>query len=289
MSSSIRRLSLALAVALSLCAAPAARAQDEQQQQPKQTAQAAPAPPQDDSVTEKGFRSKIIELKHRDPNALYSVVRPLGSGFRGSTITFNRDLRLLTIRDFPENIAAIEEALRRLDTPEPARPDIEFRVHILIAANNPQAPGGGADGYPAELNEVIKQLRTTLTYKSYYMMSSQVLRTKEGPAGLGNKGVAEFKLAPDTAGHEHPIFYEYRINNISLDPATPAGWKVNIGTFNFGVRIPLVVGGSGNVVQYENVGFNTPVSMREGEKVVVGTTSMQDKGIVIVIVANVIK
>jgi hypothetical protein len=288
MSSSIRRLSLALAVALSLCAAPAARAQDEQQQQPKQTAQAAPAPPQDDSVTEKGFRSKIIELKHRDPNALYSVVRPLGSGFRGSTITFNRDLRLLTVRDFPENIATIEEALRRLDTPEPARPDIEFRVHILIAANNPQTPPARADDYPAELNDVIKQLRTTLNYKSYYMMSSQVLRSKEGPGGLGNKGVAEFKLAPDTAGREHPIFYEYRVNHISLEATAPSGWKVNIGNFNFSIRIPVIVG-AGNNLQYENVGFNTPVSMREGEKVVVGTTSMQDKGIVIVLVANVIK
>jgi len=276
-------LSLALAVLLIACAA-TARAQQQQQasQQPSPRPEAAA---QDDAVTEKGFRNKIIELRHRDPSALYGVIRPLGSGFRGSTITLNRELKLITIRDFPENIATIEEALRRLDTPEPARPDIEFRVHILIAANSAQA--AAANEYPAELGEVVKQLRTTLSYKSYYLMSSQVLRSKEGPGGLGNKGVAEFRLSPDTAGREHPIFYEYRIERVSLESAAPSAWKVHVGNFNFNIRIPLIVGNGG--LQYENVGFNTPVSVREGEKVVVGTTSMQDKGIVIVIVANVIK
>jgi hypothetical protein len=248
-----------------------------------QSAPRADAPAPDETVTEKNFRSKIVELKHVDPNSLYGVIRPLGSGHKGSVITLNRELKLFTVRDFPENIAAIEEAIRRLDRPEQPRPDIEFRIHILIASNG--APKTSGD-FPAELGEVVKQLQTTLSYRNYYMMTSQVLRSKEGPGSLGNKGVAEFKLSPDTAGSQNPIFYEYRIERMTLEPSAAGSWKVQIGNFNFAVRIP-VINASG--LQYENVGFNTPVGVREGEKVVVGTTSMQDKGIVIVIVANIVK
>ncbi len=277
MFSSTRKFFAALAFALALSAPPA-------------LAQDTPKPDggkqQDRHVTEKGFRGRIFELKHRDPESLLTALRPLGSGFEGSTMSISREMRTLSVRDFPENLAAIEEALRRLDAPETPRPDIDFRVHILIASNGAPKPGGDI---PAELADVIKQLQTTLSYKNYQMMSSQVLRGKEGPGGLSNKGVAELRLSPDTAANENPIFYEYGIRQISLDAATPGTWKVQIGGFGFSMRIPLRVGGATGPVQFESVGFNTPVGMREGEKDVVGTTTMQDKGVVIVLVAKVIK
>jgi hypothetical protein len=274
---------VALLAALIICAAAAAMpalAQGDDKPDAKQESK------QDDAVSEKGFRGRIFELKHRSPDALYGVLRPLGSGFRGAAMSVNREFRTITVRDFPENLAVMEEAIKRLDTPEPARPDIEFRVHILIATNNPQQFGAQSD-LPAELNDVVKQLQTTLSYKAYRLMTSQVLRGKEGPGGVGNKGVAELTLSPSTAARQHPIFYEYRLNQISLDSTGANAWRMQLGNFNFAMRIPLET--TTNVVQYENVGFNTPVGMREGEKVVVGTTTMQDKGIVIVLVANVIK
>jgi hypothetical protein len=46
---------------------------------------------------------------------------------------------------------------------------------------------------------------------------------------------------------------------------------------------------SGGEIQYEHIGFNTPVSVREGEKVVVGTTSMGDKGLIVVLSAKVLR
>ena len=44
------------------------------------------------------------------------------------------------------------------------------------------------------------------------------------------------------------------------------------------------VGGS---VQYQAVGFETPVSLKQGEKVVIGTTTMNDKALVVVVTAKV--
>lgn len=234
----------------------------------------------DENVTEKGFKTRLFEVKHRDPNQLFRVVRTLGSGFKGSSISVNQEFKTITVRDFPENLAVIEEALKRLDTPEAPRPNIEFRVHVLIASN--AAPS--ANEYPAELSDVVKQLQSTLKYKSYTIMTSSTHRTREGSAEISNKGVAEEKLFGITTPQNNPIFYGYVINSVSLDG--PGASSVKIGNFNFEIRFPINVG---TEMRWEPLGFNSPVSIGEGERVVVGTTTLEDKGLMVVISAKIIR
>src|SRR5215217_875069 len=138
-----------LALALLLLAAPAALAQTE-------------APRQEDNyVTQKMFQNRVFDVKNRDPQSLVRVLSPLTSGFRGAVVTANPEFRTISVRDFPENIAVIEEAIRRLDTPEVARPSVEFQVHMLVASNEEALP----NRYPAELAGAVKQLQSTLGYK----------------------------------------------------------------------------------------------------------------------------
>src|SRR5713226_8221597 len=131
------RLATATLVGLSLvttlCLAPPTFAQEART--PTATAQPAPTAKSPDYVEEKGFKGKIFEIKYRDPYGLLQVIRPLGSGFKGATISVEQAFKTLTVRDFPENIAAIEEAIKRLDMPEAPRSDIEFTIHVLIATN----------------------------------------------------------------------------------------------------------------------------------------------------------
>ncbi|HYV06623.1 MAG TPA: hypothetical protein VFB82_18660, partial [Blastocatellia bacterium] len=75
------------------------------------------------------------------------------------------------------------------------------------------------------------------------------------------------------------------INSISIDMSSGSP-TVQIGEFGFNMRVPLNLGTS---VQYENVGFRSPVSLRQGERVVVGSTTMGDKGLVVVVSAKVLK
>src|SRR2546425_2759077 len=231
-----------------------------------------------------GLKSKLIEVKHRDPTTLLSVLKLLGSP--SGSISANDEFRTITVRDYPENIAVIEDAIRRLDTPEPERPirpvppNIDFRIHVLIASNAPS----GQEELPADLRDVIKQLQETLRYKSYGVMASAVHRTTLG-GGVSNKGVAESKLF-NINSQGSPIFYEYSIAPISLEPSANAPRIIQIGTFRFTMRVPVNVGTQTN---YEPTGFSTPVTVRDGEKVVVGTTTLGDKGLVIVLIANVSK
>src|ERR1700730_4496282 len=76
-------------------------------------AQQATTPPaaksEPDFVTEKGFKSKVFEVKYRDAYALSTVLRQLGSGFKGASMSSSTEFKTLTVRDFPENLATIEE------------------------------------------------------------------------------------------------------------------------------------------------------------------------------------
>jgi hypothetical protein len=246
----------------------------------------APSAKTPDYIEEKGFKGKVFEVKYRTPDSLASALSALGSGFKGATIRANDEFKTITVRDFPENIATIEEAIKRLDTPQPVRPDLEFRIQVLIASNTPSQ----GEEYPADLNEVVKQLQSTFKYKNYGLMFTSTHRTKEGGNGVSNNGVAESKLFNVAIPSGNQIFYEYYILQINVDNSTSAGTTVQIGNFNFGLRIPLVLGGAADPkIQYQNVGFRSPVSLREGEKVVVGTTTMGDKGLIVVLTVKVNK
>ena len=268
---------VSLSLAANLALAPIAFGQEATT--PTAAPQAAPKGP--DYVAEKGFKGRVFEIKYRDPSGLYQVVRGLGSGFKGATVSHDKQFRTLTVRDFPENIAAIEEAIKRLDTPEASRPDIEFSVHVLIAASSP----GGPEEYPADLGDVVKQLKAALKYKTYALMTSGLHRAKEGPSGIRNSGVAESKLFSTVPTPPNPIFYEYGIEWITIEMASGAP-VVQLGNFRFNMRVPLSLG---NTIQYENVGFQSPVNLKQGERVVVGSTTMGDKGLVVVVSAKVLK
>jgi|GEM_PF-319334 len=262
------------------------RAAESIQQEPARAPQATPTPSPrgPEYVEEKGFKTKIIEIKYRDPNGVRQVIANLGSGFKGAVISSNNDFRTLTIRDFPENIAVIEEAVKRLDAPASAHPDIELHIHVIIASSTPTS----TEELPAELTDVVKQLQGTLRYKSYGVMASSVHRASEGGQGVSNNGVAESKLFNVSTPGGNPIFYQYVLSPLSVRDGV-GGASIEIGRFQFSMRIPLNLGGATTQIQYDNVGFNTPVTIRENEKVVVGTTTMGDKGLIVVVTAKILK
>ena len=255
-----------LALALLVLAAPAALAQTEATKQ------------EDNYVTQKMFQNRVFDVKNRDPQSLVRVLAPLTSGFRGAVVSANGEFRTISVRDFPENIAVIEEAIRRLDTPEVARPGVEFRVHMLVASNEEAVP----NRYPAELADAVRQLQSTLGYKNFSLIGSQIVRGKEGRGDNSNKGVADLRLTNDTPASKNPVYFSYNIVGVTLD-----GPRVQIEQFSMSMKVPLWLGG--DRITYEEVGFRNPVTLREGERVVAGTTSVADKNVVVILTANTTK
>ena len=225
------------------------------------------------------YRNRVFEVHNRDPREIASAVRLLGSGFKGSGLSVNQEMRTITVRDFPENVAAIEEAIKRLDQPAAQTPDIELKISVLIGS---KGPFKDAPAIPDDLAPVVKQLQSTLRYSNYALMTATVQRTKPGH-GLEGSGVAEPTLLGMTVQENRPIMYSYRLTGIAIGPASERP-SIEVENFNFSMRIPINVGGG---IQYQPVGFETPVSIRQNEKVVIGTTTMGEKALIVVVTANV--
>jgi hypothetical protein len=242
-------------------------------------AQSSPAPRpteasrEESFVTEKGFASRVFEVKHREPGDLAAVLRPLGSGYRGAAVSANRDFKTITVRDFPENIAAIEAALKRLDVPEAVRKDVELRLWVLVASNGEAA----AARFPEELKEAVGALKSTLAYRSYFLAGTFVHRVRDGARDISGGGMADLGLTSANGKMNRVMQLEYGIKSLTLDLSGggPASVKLD------GFRLALVGDGRAQL--------NTDATVREGEKVVLGTSTVRDRGLVVVVSGQVIR
>jgi len=226
----------------------------------------------------KEYKNKIFTIQNGDVRSIASAIALLGSGFKGAKLSVSEELRTITVRDFPENLALMEDAIKRLDKPAPKSADIEMKISVLIASKTP-LPNASL---PDELAPVVKQLQATLRYNNYGVLTSMVHRTTLG-SGIRGSGVAEATLLGMTATQDRPIMYEYNLRRIASSDAAHS--TIDIDSFDFSMRVPIDIGQGS--IQYQSVGFNTPVSIRSGEKVVIGTTTMRDKALVVVVTASV--
>ena len=232
----------------------------------------SPAQNQPEVLTERNIKSKVFEVKYRDPKSLVDALFYLGSDSKGSTMSANTEFKTITIRDFPENIATVEEALKRLDVPAPPRPNIDLHMHVLIASNT----SGTATDVPADLKDVLTQLRGTLNYRNYELAASIVQRLTETPRGLQGAGIADLpSTSPGTPNSSLP--YEYNINNVSLVQNATGAASVQIAEFTFVTW------------EKERARVQTALNLRDGEKVVVGTATIRNRALVIVLTAKLIK
>jgi hypothetical protein len=238
-------------------------------------------PPADKYVTNSGFKNRVFDVHHRMPEDLIPVIRLLTSGFKGAELSASNEFRTITVRDFPENLAAIEEAIKRIDTAEVARPDVELRMHVLLASNKE----GASDQYPADLKDVVRQLQTTLNYKDYYLLTSITQRTRESRGArssyLEGRGSAEIAWPNSSL----PGGTERRLSNYSFNASSvavvagPGGTsEIQLGDFIFSLQAPGT-----------EARIHSDVKMRDGEKVVVGTAGFSDKALILVMTARVIK
>jgi hypothetical protein len=134
------------------------------------------------------------------------------------------------------------------------------------------ASGGAAP--PAELKDVLEQLRGTLNYKNYELAATVVQRLTETQRGLNGTGTAEIPSGnPGAPNISLP--YEYFIGAVSLLQDNSGKYSMQIGDFSFATM-------SGN----DRTRVQTALNLRDGEKVVVGTATMRSRALVVVLVAK---
>ena len=249
--------------------------------------QATPAPQskeaEPDLATLRAMKSKIFMVQHRDPTALYLSLRTLGSGVKGSAMNFTNEggINALSVRDFPENLAAIEEAFKRLDVPSATQqaPDVELTLQVLFASKGPVPEAG----LPADLQEVVKQLKNTLAYRGYTLAASFTQRVGvNGDRTIQGRGQLEASaLAPGEAKDAPLLFVDWESDRgVSLEPGAAGSARYLLRKFQFWLRERR------GTVSENLARIETGITLKEGEKVVVGTSVVKDRGLIVVLSAR---
>jgi type II secretory pathway component GspD/PulD (secretin) len=236
-------------------------------------------------VENKGFKGHIFEIKHRRPQEIIKAISPLGSGFKGATVSYNDETQTISVRDFPENIAAIEEAIKRLDTPQSARVESSVELSIQVLLTRTDAPSDLVPTPPPPtLNDVIKQMQNTFAFKDYQLVATIVQRAKthsrfQGGYAVYGKGDAlwlekykrENGFLDSIQGKAN---YEYRVTGIEVSSNSSGDVKIQLDNFFF---------------QFGNAVVQTDLEVRDSEKLVVGTASWGNKAMILVLTAKIIK
>ena len=226
---------------------------------------------------------KLFEIKYRNPSSLANSLQSLGSGAENTRIFPNDDLKTLTVRDYPENIAVIEEAIKRLDTPlVREEPSVDLSIRVLLTRTD-APPNLVPAPLPPDLSDVVKQMQNTFAFKDYQLVTTIVQRAKTirvpGKNAAYGKGDAlwletykrdDGSLNPQSAKAD----YEYRVSGIVIATNASGVAKIQLDNFSF---------------KFGNALVQTDLDVRDGEKLVVGTASWGNKAMILVLTAKIIK
>ena len=170
-----------------------------------------------------------------------------------------------------------------------AEANLDTQLYLIVGTNQDVDDSR----LPAALDSVIKQLRASLPFKNYRLAATLVNRVRnEGRLDLRWIG-GPFAAPSGTASAQTPSFSEFKIGVVKLTRNAEGQPMVQMQRFSFGARIPIVTGttpaqaGAGfPIINYDNTGLNTDISLREGEPVVVGTLNAGPSGDAIILVVS---
>lgn len=207
-----------------------------------------------------GTVTKLAELNNVKAQTVGDLVRAFNV-----KVDIGPDPGFLTIRGAKESVEAAEQALKRLDRPKKS---IEATFQILSATKAPNN-----EKLPAELANVVKQLRGALTYQGFRLVETLQVRTREG------SGVREASSAMRVDDENAPSgTFQVRFTNttVSSEEKQP---MVRFDGLRFGARLPVGVKTSTGTTTYNFVetGVNTDIDVREGQTVVVGRANLDGK------------
>ncbi|MDR1841175.1 MAG: hypothetical protein LBQ86_04530 [Holophagales bacterium] len=230
------------------------------------SAQKAPSAPNlSESVNLRGFKSKIFTIEHRNPRDLFMAIRGLGSGDPNALVQTNDmgDIKTITVRDFPENIAVIESAIKRLDVPMPEAKAVELCISVLWASKK-DIPG---EPVSTALSDVIKEISNTLNYKYFREAAiiTSVIKNNSNASGTVIFGLpGEKTLYPDTSLFKWTMEPDIIKNNDK---------RIISGQFSISY---------GNTTHIKNAYINLKVE----EKLLVGTATYGGLAMVVVVSAK---
>ena len=176
---------------------------------------------------------------------------------------------------------------QKTETKEEDETNVETQLFLIVGSNQEV----GDSKLPASLDTVVKQMRATLPFKNYRLVSTLINRVRNnGRLQLNWVGGPMTTIA--STASTTPSFSHFNIRQVNLVRNSQGEQTIQMAGFNFGARIPIQVGATAvageamPVTNYEQTGLGTDISMKEGEPVIVGTLNVGPSGDAIILVVS---
>jgi hypothetical protein len=208
---------------------------------------------------------RVIELRHvsaariRDSGVLNPFIQQLNVDPNGRFVVVTATTA--------QKVAAAEELLRRLDI---APKNVELTFHLVAGGG---AGVAGANSMPADLDPVVKQLRASFPFGSYRLLDTAMVRTRDGSDGSVQG------MLPTGA------FYSINFQPVRIADDSPKQVRVN----GLRLRQYIVTGRTekGNIT--EDAYVTADIDVKEGQKAVVGKSTMRDAAIFLIVSARIVE
>jgi hypothetical protein len=213
---------------------------------------------------------KMVELKHlegdRAQRAVNFVREVMGKRVR---IVWEAKLgELMIVGGTADSTEQAEGLLRKLDVPEVKTPSktLEFTIYLVGAFMDPTHVRGGP--MPVDLDPVVKEMRSAFAYKSFGLLDTIPVRVTESAT---HRTLTDYSdILPEAAvGMSTKHFYKLHLDSPYVQDD---GKTVSIQEFGFTVEIP-----AGPGVKAGESGVRTELTVREGQKVVLGKIHLDDQ------------
>lgn len=191
--------------------------------------------------------------------------------------------------------AAAAPAQGRDDPPrkESGNDEINYDVelHLLVTGNGAE----GAAKIPQTLDGVVRQLKASLMSADYKLAGTFIGRVHDG----GNLSVKTLGGSPFAPTQQldalTPAFFDFTMSGMKHVADPSGGQLVNVHDFRLGMKVPIQTATVSNdksgqgfpVIQYEDTGISTQMSVREGVPTLVGTLNTSRPGQLFAIVITI--
>ena len=218
---------------------------------------------------EGGAITKVVRV-HTGARNLAAVA----SGGSPVDVRADDQLRAIVLRGKPADVAALETAIRELDSNSPDRgsKNVELTVYLLSGSAS-----SVAESNPPAMAPVVKQLRAVFPYANYQLLSTMLLRSGEGTPAT-TSGLLKGFGNSNTPSH---YTVSYKAARVSAGEAGPI---VHLTDLHFVLRVAIEP-------TLFDAGVETDVDLREGQKVVVGKSNIEnvDSALFLVVVAKLVE
>jgi hypothetical protein len=215
---------------------------------------------------------KLFLLKYADPNHVANLL-----GVFNASVRPDSDMHALAVEATKPSMAAIEEAIQRLDVPSAASKNIEMTAYLLIGS---ESAGTEPGAMPKELDSVVTQLKNAFAFKNYRLLDTLALRTRVGQSASTSSSGRGMQIGTNTPAVTTQ--FGIRSAGIGSDETT-----IRIDRLNLDSRIPVQTGSSGQF-SVNNVGLQADVDIKQGQKVVIGRVSVGESALFLVLTAQVV-